>query len=88
MSNKRNRFKVKILKKLVPIYGVEVIKEYDNILNFVHLPIQSGSTRILKIMGRRYTKESYKELYDSMKKLQSEGVKVRKPKLEKDRPYV
>lgn len=28
MSNKRNRFKVKILKKLVRLYGIEVVKEY------------------------------------------------------------
>ena len=31
---------------------IEVIKNHDNILNFVHLPIQSGSNRILKLMGR------------------------------------
>ena len=48
---------------------IEVIKTHDNILNFVHLPVQSGSTRILKLMGRRYTKESYKELYDKLRSI-------------------
>ena len=48
---------------------VEVIRNYDNILNFVHLPVQSGSSRILKLMGRRYTKESYKELYDKLRSI-------------------
>ena len=48
---------------------VEVIKNNSNILNYVHLPIQSGSNRILKLMGRRYTKESYKELFDKLKSI-------------------
>ncbi len=47
---------------------VNVIKENDNILNYVHLPVQSGSNKILKLMGRRYTKESYKELFDKLLK--------------------
>ncbi len=46
---------------------VEVIKNNSNILNYVHLPVQSGSNRILKLMGRRYTKESYLELFDKLK---------------------
>ena len=46
---------------------VEVIRENENILNYVHLPVQSGSNRILKLMGRRYTKEIYKELYDKLR---------------------
>ncbi len=46
---------------------VEVIKNNSNILNYVHLPVQSGSNKILKLMGRRYTKESYKELFDKLK---------------------
>ena len=47
---------------------IEVIGKYDNIMPSVHLPVQSGSSRILKLMGRRYTRESYLELFDKIKK--------------------
>ena len=46
---------------------VEVIGKYPNIMPAVHLPVQSGSSRILKLMGRRYTKESYLELFNKIK---------------------
>ena len=46
---------------------IEVIGKYDNIMPYIHLPIQSGSSRILKLMGRRYTKEQYLELFHKMK---------------------
>ena len=46
---------------------IEVIGEYPNIMPSVHLPVQSGSSRILKLMGRRYTKESYLELFNKIK---------------------
>ena len=46
---------------------IEVISKYPNIMPSIHLPLQSGSSRILKLMGRRYTKESYLELFDKMK---------------------
>lgn len=44
------------------------IKECDKICEQVHLPVQSGSNRILKKMNRNYTKESYLELIDLIKK--------------------
>ena len=47
---------------------IDVIAKYDNIMPYIHLPLQSGSNRILKLMGRRYTKESYLELYRKLKK--------------------
>lgn len=47
---------------------IEVISKYDNIMPYIHLPLQSGSDRILKLMGRRYTKESYLELYNKLRK--------------------
>ena len=47
---------------------IEVIKKYDNIMPYIHLPLQSGSSRILKLMARRYTKESYLELVDKLRK--------------------
>ncbi len=46
---------------------VEVIGRYDNIMPSVHLPVQSGSSKILKLMGRRYTRESYLELFKKIK---------------------
>ena len=47
---------------------IEVLGKYPNIMPSVHLPVQSGSNRILKLMGRRYTKESYLELFNKIKK--------------------
>ena len=47
---------------------IEVIKTYPNIMPYIHLPLQSGSDSILKLMGRRYTKKSYIELYNKLKK--------------------
>ncbi len=46
---------------------IEVIKNNQNIMPYIHLPIQSGSNRILKLMGRRYTQESYLELHHKIK---------------------
>ena len=48
---------------------IDVIKKYPNIMKYVHLPIQSGSNKILKLMGRRYTKEEYKVLFDKLKNI-------------------
>lgn len=46
---------------------IEIIAKYPNIMPSVHLPVQAGSDRILKLMGRRYTKESYLELFHKIK---------------------
>lgn len=46
---------------------IEVIGKYPNIMPSVHLPVQSGSSKILKLMGRRYTRESYLELFKKIK---------------------
>ena len=46
---------------------IDIIAKYDNIMPSVHLPVQSGSSRILKLMGRRYTKEEYLELFNKLK---------------------
>ena len=39
----------------------------EKVCKLVHLPLQSGSTNILKIMNRRYTKEQYLDLVEKMK---------------------
>ena len=46
---------------------IKVIAKYDNIMPYIHLPLQSGSDRILKLMGRRYTKEQYLALFKKIK---------------------
>lgn len=46
---------------------IDVIAKYDNVMPYIHLPIQSGSNKILKLMGRRYTKESYLTLFKKIK---------------------
>ena len=48
---------------------IEVIAKYPNIMPSVHLPVQSGSDRILKLMGRRYTKDKYLTLFHKMKEM-------------------
>ncbi len=46
---------------------IDVIAKYDNIMPSIHLPVQAGSDRILKLMGRRYNIESYLTLFHKMK---------------------
>lgn len=42
-------------------------KDLDKLSNFLHLPVQSGSTRLLKKMNRKYSKEDYLKLIDKIK---------------------
>ena len=46
---------------------IEAIAECDKICKLIHLPLQSGSTQVLKSMNRKYTKEQYLELVEKMK---------------------
>ncbi|MCM8570917.1 tRNA (N6-isopentenyl adenosine(37)-C2)-methylthiotransferase MiaB [Gramella jeungdoensis] len=48
---------------------IEVMAKYRNICNYIHLPVQSGSDRILKKMNRLHTREEYFTLIDNIKKL-------------------
>jgi tRNA-2-methylthio-N6-dimethylallyladenosine synthase len=41
--------------------------KYDNICNYIHLPVQSGSTRILQLMNRTYTREWYMAKVDRIR---------------------
>ncbi|MGN6248060.1 MAG: tRNA (N6-isopentenyl adenosine(37)-C2)-methylthiotransferase MiaB [Ginsengibacter sp.] len=45
------------------------MKKYDNICNYIHLPVQSGSTRILQMMNRTYTREWYISKVDRIKEI-------------------
>ena len=46
---------------------IDIIAKYSNIMPSIHLPVQSGNTDILKLMGRRYTKEEYLTLFNKLK---------------------
>jgi tRNA-2-methylthio-N6-dimethylallyladenosine synthase len=46
---------------------VDIIAKRDNIMPYIHLPLQSGSNKILKLMNRRYTKEEYLKLYNQIR---------------------
>lgn len=48
---------------------LHVIAKHHNICNYIHLPVQSGSTRILKEMNRQHTREEYMELVDKIKNI-------------------
>lgn len=45
----------------------DVMKRHDNIMPFLHLPIQSGSDRVLKRMNRRYTREEYLDIVHKLR---------------------
>lgn len=46
---------------------IDVIAKHPNICNNIHLPVQSGSSKVLKAMNRNYTKEQYLNLVDKLK---------------------
>ena len=48
---------------------LQVMKENENICNHIHLPLQSGSTAILKRMNRHYSKESYMALVKKIREV-------------------
>ncbi|MGB4293990.1 MAG: tRNA (N6-isopentenyl adenosine(37)-C2)-methylthiotransferase MiaB [Bacteroidales bacterium] len=48
---------------------LETISSYDNICKHIHLPVQSGSNRILKLMNRQYTREWYMNRIEAIRKI-------------------
>ena len=48
---------------------IEAMAKHRNICNYIHLPVQSGSDRILKKMNRLHTREEYFTLIDNIKKM-------------------
>ena len=48
---------------------IETMSKYNNICNYIHLPIQSGSDRILKKMNRLHTREEYLELVKKIREI-------------------
>ena len=48
---------------------IEAIRDCDKICKYIHLPLQSGSSKMLKVMNRKYTKEQYLELVSKMQNM-------------------
>jgi hypothetical protein len=48
---------------------LEVIARYPNVCKHIHLPVQSGSDRILKLMNRKYTREWYMGRVEAIKRI-------------------
>jgi tRNA-2-methylthio-N6-dimethylallyladenosine synthase len=48
---------------------LHVIARYDNICKYIHLPVQSGSTRVLHRMNRGYTREMYMERIEAIRRI-------------------
>ncbi len=46
---------------------IQIIAKYDNICNHIHLPLQAGSTSVLKRMNRTYSKEEYLSLIEQIR---------------------
>jgi tRNA-2-methylthio-N6-dimethylallyladenosine synthase len=46
-----------------------VMKQYDNICNYIHLPVQSGSSRVLQMMNRTYSREWYLAKVDRIREI-------------------
>lgn len=47
---------------------IEAIRDCEKVCKLVHLPLQSGSSEVLKVMNRKYTKDQYLNLVEKMKK--------------------
>ena len=48
---------------------LHVMAKHENICNYIHLPFQSGNSRILKMMNRGYTREWYLDRVNAIKRI-------------------
>lgn len=53
---------------------LEVIARHDNLCKFIHLPVQSGSNKILKLMNRKYTREWYLDRIAAIRRILPEAT--------------
>ena len=55
---------------------LHTMKKYDNICNYIHLPAQSGNTRVLELMNRTYTREWYIDRVDAIRRIIGEDCGI------------
>ena len=55
---------------------LHTMAKYENICNYIHLPAQSGNTRVLELMNRTYTREWYMERVDAIKRIIGEDCGI------------
>ncbi len=55
---------------------LHTIKRYDNVCNYVHLPAQSGSSRVLELMNRTYTREWYIDKINKIREILGEDCAI------------
>lgn len=48
---------------------IETMAKHENICNYIHLPVQSGSDRILKAMNRQHSREEYFDMIDNIRRI-------------------
>ena len=48
---------------------LHTIAKYENICNYIHLPVQSGNSRILELMNRGYTREWYLNRIEAIRRI-------------------
>jgi tRNA-2-methylthio-N6-dimethylallyladenosine synthase len=55
---------------------LETMKKYDNICKYIHLPVQSGNSRVLELMNRTYTREWYINRIDAIRRILGEDCGI------------
>ncbi len=48
---------------------IKIMAKYDNICNYIHLPVQSGSDKVLKAMNRKHSRKEYLDLIENIWKI-------------------
>ena len=55
---------------------LHTMKRYDNVCKYIHLPAQSGNTRVLKLMNRTYSREEYIDRVDAIRRILGEDCGI------------
>lgn len=70
LANINNKIRVRFISSYPKLFTdklINVIKKNNNICNHIHLPLQSGSNKILKLMNRQYDIDEYMFIIDKIK---------------------